>query len=310
MMRQARVTYPLFALGSVAVVFACGGTTPAPADPTDAGQDGTTPVPTTTGVVTVPTDGSIGCGKSGVTPGFSQGLKLTVTSRARTYAVGVPDTYDATKAYPLVFVFHGDGGTGAQVRSSIKLEEASGGNAIVVYPDGLNKTWNLDSAPTDNPDADLFDALVTSISETHCVDKKRIFVTGFSRGGYFANQLACWKGDVIRAAASNGSGGPYGAAGAKYDAKGNLACPTPGVPTIIFHGQNDSPTEGQKTLDHFARANECPDKTKTSDVAPSPCKSVDGCAAGKPVVWCLVPGLGHTMWPESHKATWDFFSKL
>jgi hypothetical protein len=28
------------------------------------------------------------------------------------------------------------------------------------------------------------------------------------------------------------------------------------------------------------------------------------------VVWCLVPGLGHTMWPESHKATWDFFSKL
>ncbi len=302
----------LVALALVGAAFACGGTTPAPIDPSDSGaqSDGASPTTTATGVVTVPPDGSVGCGKSSAAKGYAEGKTLTAAARQRTYAVAVPESYDATKAYPLVLAFHGDGGNGPGLRKSIKVEEASKDGAIFLYPDGLSKTWNLDTAAEENPDTEFFDALVASISESHCIDKRRIFVTGFSRGGYFANQIACWRGNVIRAVASNGSGGPYGASGAKYDSKGNLACPTPGIPAIAFHGANDSPAEGQKTLDHFARANECPDKTKQTDVAPSPCKSVTGCAAGKPVVWCLVPGLGHTIWPESNQATWDFFSKL
>lgn len=301
----------LFALLATASVFAaCGGSTPAISDPSDAGGDTASPTTTATGIVTVPPNGSTGCGKTGSASGFTESKQVTAQSRPRTFALAVPDDYDATNPYPLVLAFHGDGGTGAGLRGSIKLEEAAKGKAIVAYPDGLGKTWNLDTAPEVNGDAQLFDAVVANVSETYCIDKKRIFVTGFSRGGYFANQLACWKGDVIRAVASNGSGGPYGAEGAKYDNKGNLVCPTPGVAAIVFHGANDAPTEGQKTLDHFARANECPDKAKQSDVSPSPCKSVDGCAAGKSVVWCLVPGLGHTVWQESPKATWDFFSKL
>ncbi len=308
---QHRIRLALLALVTLTGTFAaCGGTTPIISDPTDAGGDTAAPTTTATGVVTVPPNGSLGCGKTSAATGYVEGKQVSAQSRPRTYALAVPEGYDATKTYPLVLAFHGDGGTGPGMRSTLKLEEAAKGAAIFVYPDGLSKTWNLDTAPSVNGDAQLFDALVATVSENYCIDKKRIFVTGFSRGGYFANQLACWKGDVIRGVASSGSGGPYGAEGAKYDAKGNLECPTPGVAAIVFHGANDAPAEGAKTLDHFARANQCPDKAKQSDVSPSPCKSVDGCSTGKSVVWCLVPGLGHTIWPESHKATWDFFSKL
>jgi len=306
---QYRVLVSFFVV--VGGFVACGGTTPAISDPTDAGtSDGAAPTTTATGVVTVPPNGSLGCGKAAEVQGFAEGKEISAQSRKRTYGITIPDGYDNAKAYPVVFAFHGDGGTGAGLHQSLKLEDAAKGGAIFVYPDGLSKTWALDAAPSVNGDVQLFDAILEAVSNGYCVDKKRVFVTGFSRGGYFANQLACWRGDVIRAAASNGSGGPYGVEGSKFDSKGNLECPTPGVPAIVFHGANDSPAEGQKTLDHFARANACPDKTKTSDVAPSPCKSVDGCAAGKPVVWCLVPGLGHSIWSESNKATWDFFSKL
>lgn len=300
----------LVALALAASAFAaCGGTTPV-ASPTDAGGDGASPTSTATGVVTVPPNGSTGCGKVADVQGFADGKEVTAQSRTRKYAITLPEGYDTSKAYPLVYVFHGDGGNGAGMRQGIKLEDQAKGGAIFVYPDGLNQTWNLDSAPSVNGDVQLFDAILETVGNKYCVDKKRIFVTGFSRGGYFANQLACWRGDVIRAAASNGSGGPYGVEGSKFDNNGNLECPTPGIPAIVFHGASDAPAEGQKTLDHFVRANSCPDKSKTTDVSPSPCKSVDGCTDGRSVVWCLVPGLGHQIWSESDKATWSFFSKL
>lgn len=307
---------------TVAAIAACGDSS-TPNDSTDSGTmvlpDGAVvPIPTgsTTGTGTgtgtvdppgPPPNGSTGCGKA-ATGGFDQGKTLTAAGKNRTYALSVPEGYSPNKAYPLVFAFHGDGGTGAALRGAIKVEEASNGGAIFVYPDGLGKTWDLDTAPDTNADAAFYDELVSTLSAEYCVDSTRIFTTGFSRGGYFSNQLACWR-DTVRAAASNGSGGPYGAGGAKFDNQGRLVCPRgKGAPVIIFHGQSDSPSEGQKTLDYWSFANGCPNTNARTDVAPSPCKAVDGC--GEPVVWCLVPGLGHQIWPDSNQATWDFFSKL
>ncbi|HQY60449.1 MAG TPA: hypothetical protein PK141_03575 [Polyangiaceae bacterium] len=297
-------------LAAVAVaIAACAASSPSPSVPGEAGTspDGSTPVPGPTGSVPPgPVAGSAGCAKPSAAPG-GQGRTLTVGGGSRSYSLFVPDDYAPTKAYSLVFAFHGDGGTGAALQRSMKLDAVSAGGALVVYPDGVGKTWNLDTAPEQNPDVALFDGLVAELEASYCVDTKRVFATGYSRGGYFANQLGCWRGAALRAIASSGSGGPFGK---QYDATGHLVCPQRGVPTIIFHGTNDSPSEGQKSLDHWAWANECPDKNKQTDTAPSPCKSVSGCAASKPVVWCLIPGMGHQIWSESDAATWAFFAKL
>jgi len=50
--------------------------------------------------------------------------------------------------------------------------------------------------------------------------------------------------------------------------------------------------------------------TRPSPIAPSPCVEHNGCAAGKPVVWCAVPGLGHDVWDHAAEAIWAFFARF
>ncbi|MCW5890279.1 MAG: hypothetical protein KIT14_06975 [bacterium] len=48
----------------------------------------------------------------------------------------------------------------------------------------------------------------------------------------------------------------------------------------------------------------------TVAIAPSPCVEHDACDAGKPVVWCAVPGLRHDVWDEAAEAVWAFFARF
>jgi len=74
-------------------------------------------------------------------------------------------------------------------------------------------------------------------------------------------------------------------------------------------GENDGPEEGMKSRDYWLGANQC--KQSTSPYDPSPCVSYNGCAPGRPEVWCLIPGLGHGVWtPQGITATWKFLSSL
>ncbi len=87
------------------------------------------------------TQGSMGCAKTGAMTGVQQ-VSGMVGGTTRTSTVFVPTDYDPEKAYPIVFVFHGDGGTGASVRTSLDLEPDANGKAIFAYPDGLQETWD------------------------------------------------------------------------------------------------------------------------------------------------------------------------
>lgn len=229
----------------------------------------------------------------------------------RTYNLLVPAGHDGSKTFPLVFELHGNGGDGAGMRKTLDLETASAGGAILVYPDGFGG-WDLESAPDKNDDIKFVRALIDTIGKTYCVDTSRVFATGYSNGGYFANQLACKVGAaVFRGIASHAGGGPYGA-DAEYDDQGNLICAGKPVAALISHGTSDGSvalSEGKSSRDEWKRVNGCKDATDPFD--PSPCVAYQGCAAGRPVVYCEVPGLGHVPWPEGGaKATWSFLSKL
>lgn len=287
-------------------VLACGDS--GSSAPTDAASgSATSPLPRGCSVA----------GAGGATKGYLGKRELTVTGvkdagyARRTYNLFVPDQHDGDLLFPLVFVLHGNGGDGAGMRRTLDLESASGGNAIVVYPDGFGG-WDLESAADQNDDITFVKALVEAVSKTYCVDTTRIFATGYSNGGYFANQLGCKVGaSLFRGIASHSGGGPFGQ-NDEYDAQGNLVCPGKPVAALISHGADDTNvqlSEGQQSRDEWKRVNGCKDATKS--FAPSPCVQFEGCAADRPVVYCEVPGLGHVVWPDSGaKATWRFLSGL
>jgi polyhydroxybutyrate depolymerase len=210
-----------------------------------------------------------------------------------------------------VFVYHDKGGRGADVRASFKLEDAIGGKAIVVYPDALepDKAWDLERGPETNADVLFFEQLLDTIADNYCIDTKRVFVAGVSNGAYFANQLGCFRGGRIAAIAAHGGGGP---ASVDFSATGQLECPQKPVAAIIVHGAADTVvplTEGQSSRDHWTRVNGC--RSGGLEVFdPAPCKSQLNCARLRPVVYCEIPGLAHTIWPDAARATWNFFSSL
>lgn len=247
------------------------------------------------------------CGAAGVKPGVSTQSLLVGTS-TRTYELFVPSTYDNHKSFPLVVVFHGDGGTGANIRAAFPIEGAAAGGAIFAYPNGESATWQIDTADGVTRDIAFIDALAAELVKTHCTDPKRISAVGFSKGAYFVDQYACLGKTPLRAVVAHSGGGPFGVTGlaTKYDDQGNLVCPGAPTPAQQIIGDNDDVPEAQKARDYWQRVNGC--KTTSKATAPSPCVVYDGCSAGLPEIYCEVPGLGHQIWSSAPAAVWTFVS--
>src|SRR5689334_15757055 len=67
---------------------------------------------------------------------------ITVDGRRRTFRVYRPAKLPAGTPAPLVVMMHGALGTGAQAEAAYGWDaEADRGNFLVVYPDGLNRSW-------------------------------------------------------------------------------------------------------------------------------------------------------------------------
>jgi polyhydroxybutyrate depolymerase len=174
-----------------------------------------------------------------------------------------------------------------------------------------------------NPDVAFFDAMLDDLRARYCVDPNRVFATGFSRGGFFVNALACERGDKLAAIAPQSGGGPYWPDSA-YNADGFLRCPTPAVPALIIHGNADevvpnvatpgSQNGGWQAFDHWAYWNHPsprPTHRPTTDQAdPAPCVEARDLPPDHPVMACFVDGLGHDTWSEESLVVWDFFSGL
>jgi polyhydroxybutyrate depolymerase len=143
---------------------------------------------------------------------------FTLAGAQRTALIYAPATA-AKDATPVVFIFHGHGGTARGVARSFAIHHLWP-EAIAVYMQGLNTPGRLTDPegkkpgwqhrPGDQGDRDLkfFDAVLAQLKKDYRVDAKRIFSTGHSNGGGFTYLLWATRGEVFAAMAPSGAAAP------------------------------------------------------------------------------------------------------
>jgi len=129
----------------------------------------------------------------------------------RTALVYVPPQAKA-KDTPVVFAFHGHGGSATNSAKMFRIHEVWP-EAIAVYMQGLKTPGRLTDpegkrpgwqhAVGDQADRDLkfFDAVWTTLQKDYRVDKKRVYATGHSNGGAFTIVVWAARGDLFAAVA-------------------------------------------------------------------------------------------------------------
>jgi polyhydroxybutyrate depolymerase len=276
----------------------CSSVTPTAAEPTPSPTATPTPTPT-------PVAKSAGCGVQGPATGL-QTLTIKVGGQKRQYAILVPSGYDPQRPLALVFVFHGAYGTvSTAMTMGLQNVTAAASSAIFLFPQGTyvdpqNPDWgNGWDESCGGSDMLFFDAMLETTAASYCVDLKHVFATGFSWGGDFVNNLACCRGDKLRAIA------PASGDDAHY----NAACGTKVPAFRITYGDRDPQYAQSDFADavSFERtAHGC--SSLSGAVLPLPCIGYHGC--DQPVIECKYAGMGH-MLPDSWAAdTWDFFASF
>ncbi len=159
----------------------------------------------------------------------------------RYFIVHVPSGYDPAKAYPLVFVFHGHGGSAQDIEQTTGFSgKADEEGFVAVYPQGLEvdgnastSSWNAGACcgfamQQSYDDIGFVGAMMDSIEGRLDIDKGRVYATGFSNGGMLTYALGCRLADRLAAIA------PVSGAIEESDCS-----PARPLPLIAFHGTAD-----------------------------------------------------------------------
>jgi len=229
----------------------------------------------------------------------------TVNGVEREGLVHVPDAARKTPA-PVVFVFHGHGGSMRNATRQFRMHE-HWPEAIVVYLQGLNTPGRLTDPEGkkagwqhgvgDQGDRDLkfVDAVLKHLNETCKVDASRIYCTGHSNGGGFTYLLWAARGEIFAALA------PSAAAAART---GAMLKPKP---VMHLAGEKDALVKYEwqtAMIEHLRKLNGC---------APSGEKEGERItrypsSTGTPVVTYIHPG-GHQFTAEAVPDIVKFFKQ-
>jgi polyhydroxybutyrate depolymerase len=165
-------------------------------------------------------------------------FSLTVDGIERTYSVYVPEAAE-NGALPVVVALHGRLGSGeSMARMSGLSAVAEEEGFIAVYPDGLNGEWKyfggiLDDESLNTPDDVAFlKALVDELAEKFDIDSERVYLIGYSNGGFMTYRMACSENPNPFAG--------FGIAAALIYPETELPClAAPVRPLVIEHGTAD-----------------------------------------------------------------------
>ena len=230
----------------------------------------------------------------------------------------IPPSYDPAVPIPVVIALHGRPSSASSMAAITDLNTvAKREGFMVVYPEGLNNEWNsigdLMGAPdTPQDDVNFLKTLMDDLAIDVTIDPERIYITGFSNGGFMTMRMACSGADRFAAFAPLGS--------TFYFFLDDVCQDSPSIPMLLMHGSADRsiPFEGvvqsdstgrrvQMTLGvldsvaYWAEHNQCDTNAARSEIPESgrsPGTRVvrfdfSGCTDGADIRFYLVVGAGH-----------------
>jgi poly(3-hydroxybutyrate) depolymerase len=230
-----------------------------------------------------------GCGK---TPTLRNGSQTIQSSgQARSFILRIPDGYNNTRPYRLIFGYHWRGGTMNDVASGgssgaawayYGMQQQSNNSAILVAPQGLGNGWSN----TNGQDVTFTDDMIRVLENDLCVDTTQRFAMGFSFGGGMSYAIACARANVFRAVVVYAGAQISGCSGGSQP-----------IGYFGIHGISDNVLNislGRSLRDRFISNNGC-----TPQNAPEPAPgsgrhitTTYSCRAGFPVRWAAFDG-GH-----------------
>jgi poly(3-hydroxybutyrate) depolymerase len=232
----------------------------------------------------------------------------------RPYGLKLPAGYDPSKPYAITFGGGGCGGNASNFAGGPGggLQIAPNGTTIQIGLSYITGCFN-DGGPsignrTDTPELPYFRAVLADVEAHYCVDRSKVFVAGYSSGGWEAYTLGCAAGDVVR-----GIGADEGGFRTMHP-----PCLGP-VAAVLVAGTADTenpigPLDPNNTADQGAinrlgsfgsapgrdnilMRNGCIGNATTAigafDAMYTQCVKYTGCPVAYPVIWCALPGVGH-----------------
>ena len=142
---------------------------------------------------------------------------------------------------PLLLYLHGLGGSGAEALASPELRAlAQRHRMVLVAPDGNmdregRRFWNAGGACCNFDgkavnDVARLEALIFHWTQRPEIDPARVYVVGFSNGGFMAHRLACYLDDRLAAIVSIGGAGR---------APEEACAPVSAIAVLEIHGDAD-----------------------------------------------------------------------
>lgn len=220
---------------------------------------------------------------------------------------------DLPKNRPLIISMHGMNQDAPYQQSKALWESVSDtAKFVVVYPNGIAKRWDISG----NADLDFIQAIIDQMALKFGIDRKRVYLSGFSMGGMMTYYAASKMADKIAAFAPVSG----------FMMRGNTSVnSTRPVPIIHTHGDADDVVRYPGLpayLDLWVKFNQCNPSpvvtkpypsTKTNSIAE---KTLWSAGVGKVEVMLLkLAGKGH--WYSTDEANgvhtsseiWNFCKK-
>lgn len=162
--------------------------------------------------------------------------------KQRRYILHLPKSYDGKEEIPLIIFLHGASDNSEGAQSFTNFNQVSNDNGfIVAYPQGFfEKSPNsfvwaaarglpADSSGID--DVGFIDKLVTSLKGQYRINVKRVYLCGFSNGGFLTQRIAFEKNQQFAA---------FGSLGATMNQnKYGIGDPGRAIPMLFMLGSSD-----------------------------------------------------------------------
>jgi predicted esterase len=202
--------------------------------------------------------------------------RSTVDNTLQPYRLFVPESYDATKAVPLLVALHGMGGDENSIFDSyangLMKREAERTGFIVACPKGRDSA----SMYRGTAEKDVLDVMA-DVQHTYRVDATRIYLMGHSMGGYGTWSIAMNHPDLFAALGPISGGGSTAGMAKIRD-----------IPEYVVHGDDD----------------------RTVPVTQSRTMVEAGKKAGAEIVYVEVPGGSHlSVASPAFAGMLDFFAR-